>query len=100
MSIDIGKLLNGKVVEFNSKLKDDPGMTKMIEGKKRSICISVSDGDDYYSRLENLKLDDFSMKGDDSTQVTRTVCRHRFEIEFFDQRTIWRNINGKIVALN
>ena len=73
MSVDVGKLLNGKVVEFNSKIKDDPGMAKMIEGKNRSICISVSDGDDYYSRLENLKLDDFSTTGDGSTDLRVTA---------------------------
>jgi putative sterol carrier protein len=73
MSIDVGKLLNGKVIEFNSKIKDDPGMARMIEGKNRSICISVTDGDDYYSRLENLKLGDFSTTGDGSTDLCVTA---------------------------
>ncbi len=70
---DVSKLLDGKVIEFNSKIKDDPGMARMIEGKNRSICISVTDGDDYYSRLENLKLEDFSTTGDGSTDLRVTA---------------------------
>ena len=30
---DVSKLLNEKVIEFNSKIKDEPDTAKMIEGK-------------------------------------------------------------------
>ena len=49
---DISKLLNEKVIEFNSKIKDDTGMAKMIEGKTRTICICILDGDNYVSKLD------------------------------------------------
>ena len=39
---DVSKLLNEKVIEFNSKIKDEPGTAKMIEGKTRTICICES----------------------------------------------------------
>ena len=76
---DVSKLLNDKVLEFNSKIKDDQSMAKMIEGKNRTICISVSDGDNYYSRLENLRLGDFSTTEDTSADLNVTASSEILE---------------------
>ena len=40
---NIKKILEEKVSEFNSRIKDEPKFSGVIEGKERSICISVSD---------------------------------------------------------
>ena len=76
---DVSKLLNDKVLEFNSKIKDEPGTAKMIEGKNRTICISISDGDNYYSRLENLRLGDFSTTEDTSADLNVTASSEILE---------------------
>ena len=76
---DVSKLLNNKVLEFNSKIKDEPGTAKMIEGKNRTICISISDGDNYYSRLENLRLGDFSTTEDTSADLNVTASSEILE---------------------
>ena len=44
---NIKQILEEKVAEFNSLIKDEPKYSGVIEGKERSICISVSDGDNY-----------------------------------------------------
>ena len=70
---DVSKLLNDKVLEFNSKIKDEPNTAKMIEGKTRTICICVSDGDNHFSKLENLKLGNFSITDDTSADLRVTA---------------------------
>ena len=52
-------LLDEKVIEFNSRIDNEPKFSKMIEGKNRTICICVSDGENYSSKLENLRIEDF-----------------------------------------
>jgi len=76
---DVSKLLNEKVIEFNSKIKDEHGTAKMIEGKTRTICISVSDGDNHFSKLENLKLGNFSITDDTSADLRVTASSEILE---------------------
>ena len=76
---DVSKLLNEKVIEFNSKIKDDTGMAKMIEGKTRTICICILDGDNYVSKLENLKLGDFERTDDTNSDLIVTASSEILE---------------------
>ena len=76
---DVSKLLNDKVLEFNSKIKDEPDTAKMIEGKTRTICICVTDGDDHFSKLENLKLENFSITDDTSADLRVTASSEILE---------------------
>ena len=66
MSNNVSELLDEKVIEFNSRIDNEPDFSKMIEGKNRTICICVSDGDSYASKLEKLRIEDF-VRTDDST---------------------------------
>ena len=59
MTKNVIDLLDEKVIEFNSRIDNEPKFSKMIEGKNRTICISVSDGENYSSKLENLRIEDF-----------------------------------------
>ena len=52
-------LLDEKVIEFNSRIDGEPEFSKMIEGKNRTICICVSDGDNYSTKLESMRIEDF-----------------------------------------
>lgn len=72
-------MLNEKVIEFNSKIKDDTGMAKMIEGKTRTICICILDGDNYVSKLENLKLGDFERTDDTNSDLIVTASSEILE---------------------
>ena len=56
---NIKKILDEKVSEFNRRIKDEPKFSGVIEGKERSICISVSDGENYISNLKDMQLDPF-----------------------------------------
>ena len=76
---DVSKLLNDKVLEFNSKIKDEPGTAKMIEGKTRTICICVSDGNNHFSKLENLELKNFSITDDTSADLRVTASSQILE---------------------
>ena len=59
MSKNVKELLDEKVIEFNSRIDNEPEFSKMIEGKNRTICICVSDGENYSSKLENLRIGNF-----------------------------------------
>jgi putative sterol carrier protein len=76
---DVSKLLNDKVLEFNSKIKDELSTAKMIEGKTRTICICVLDGDNYVSKLENLKLEDFERTDDTNSDLIVTASSEILE---------------------
>ena len=76
---DVSKLLNDKVLEFNSKIKDEPSTAKMIEEKTRTICICVLDGDNYVSKLENLKLEDFERTDDTNSDLIVTASSEILE---------------------
>ena len=52
-------LLDEKVIEFNSRIDDEPQFSKMIEGKNRTICISVTDEENYSTKLEDMRIEDF-----------------------------------------
>ena len=52
-------LLDEKVIEFNSRIDDEPKFSKMIEGKNRTICISVTDEENYSTKLEDMRIEDF-----------------------------------------
>jgi len=56
---DIKQILKEKVSKFNARIKDDPKFSGVIEGKERSICISVSDGGNYTTNLKDMHLDPF-----------------------------------------
>ncbi len=51
MTNSVIDLLDEKVIEFNSRIDGEPEFSKMIEGKNRTICICVSDGDNYSTKL-------------------------------------------------
>ena len=59
MTNTVKNLLDEKVIEFNSRIDNEPKFSKMIEGKNRTICICVSDGENYSSKLENLRIGNF-----------------------------------------
>ena len=73
MSNNVSELLDEKVIEFNSRIDNEPDFSKMIEGKNRTICICVSDGDSYASKLEKLRIEDF-VRTDDSTADLVVTC--------------------------
>ena len=59
MTKSVIDLLDEKVIEFNSRIDGEPEFSKMIEGKNRTICICVSDGDNYSTKLESMRIEDF-----------------------------------------
>ena len=67
-----------KVSEFNSRIKDEPKFSGVIEGKERSICISVSDGENYISNLKDMQLDPFKESEDTSKDLVVTATSDVF----------------------
>ncbi len=59
MTNNVKDLLDEKVIEFNSRIDGEPEFSKMIEGKNRTICICVSDGENYSTKLEAMRIEDF-----------------------------------------
>ena len=70
---NIKKILEEKVSEFNRRIKDEPKFSGVIEGKERSICISVSDGENYTSNLKDMQLDPFVESEDTSKDLVVTA---------------------------
>ena len=70
---NIKKILEEKVSEFNRRIKDEPKFSGIIEGKERSICISVSDGENYISNLKDMQLDPFVESEDTSKDLVVTA---------------------------
>ena len=70
---NIKKILDEKVSEFNSRIKDEPKFSGVIEGKERSICISVSDGENYISNLKDMQLDPFVESEDTNKDLVVTA---------------------------
>ena len=70
---NIKQILEEKVAEFNSRIKDEPKYSGVIEGKERSICISVSDGDNYVSNLKDMQLEEFKESEDTSKDLVVTA---------------------------
>jgi putative sterol carrier protein len=56
---EIGALLAEKVKEFNSRIDNEPKFSKMIEGKSKTICICVSGKNNFSTKLDNMRIDDF-----------------------------------------
>lgn len=79
MSNNVKTMLDEKVTEFNSRITSEPKFAKMIEGKNRTICICVSDGENYISKLEELKLEDFVNNGDTSADLVVTASSEILE---------------------
>ena len=59
MKNSVKDLLDEKVIEFNSRIDGEPKFSKMIEDKDRTICICVSDGRNYATKLEAMRMEDF-----------------------------------------
>ena len=59
MTNSVIDLLDEKVIEFNSRIDEEPEFSRMIEGKDRTICICVSDGHKYSTKLEAMRIEDF-----------------------------------------
>ncbi len=70
---NIKKILEEKVSEFNHRIKDEPKFSGVIEGKERSICISVSDGENYISNLKDMQLDPFVESEDTNKDLVVTA---------------------------
>ena len=59
MTNSVKDLLDEKVVEFNSRIDGEPEFSKMIEGKNRTICICITESDNYSTKLEAMRIEDF-----------------------------------------
>ena len=59
MAKNVTDLLDEKVIEFNSRIDEEPEFSRIIEGKDRTICICVSDGKNYSTKLEAMRIEDF-----------------------------------------
>jgi len=70
---NIKQVLEKKVSEFNTRVKDEPKFSNVIEGKERSICICVSDGDNYITNLKDMHLDDFIESKDTNKDLVITA---------------------------
>ena len=70
---NIKKILDEKVSEFNHRIKDEPKFSGVIKGKERSICISVSDGENYISNLKDMQLDPFVESEDTNKDLVVTA---------------------------
>ncbi len=70
---NIKQILEEKVSEFNSRVKDEPKYSGVIEGKERSICISVSDGGNYVSNLKDMQLEQFKESEDTRKDLVVTA---------------------------
>ena len=70
---NIKLILEEKVAESNSRIKDEPKYSGVIEGKERSICISVSNGHNYVSNLKDMQLEEFKESEDTSKDLVVTA---------------------------
>ena len=52
-------LLDEKVIEFNSRIDEEPEFSRMIKDMDRTICICVSDEKNYSTKLEAMRIEDF-----------------------------------------
>ena len=51
MNNNVTELLAEKVKEFNTRIDNEPKFSEMIKGKNRTICICVSDGKNYSTKI-------------------------------------------------
>jgi len=73
MTNEIKEKLEAKVLEFNSRINDEPSFSKKIEGKNRSICICITDGENYSTKLEDLKIESFKKTEDTAADLVVTA---------------------------
>jgi|TARA_B110000438_G_scaffold295704_1_gene339156 putative sterol carrier protein len=73
MTNEIKEKLEAKVLEFNSRINDEPSFSKKIEGKNRSICICITDGGNYSTKLDNLEIESFKETEDPTADVVVTA---------------------------
>ena len=73
MTNEIKEKLEAKVLEFNSRINDEPSFSKKIEGKNRSICICITDGENYSTKLEDLKIESFKETEDTAADLVVTA---------------------------
>jgi len=73
MTNKVLKQLEKKVLEFNKRINDEPAFSKKIEGKNRTICICISDGGNYSTKLENLKIENFEETEDTAADLVVTA---------------------------
>ncbi len=71
MTNSVKDLLDEKVIEFNSRIDGEPEFSKMIEGKNRTICICITESDNYSTKLEDMRIEDFVQT--DSTDADLVV---------------------------
>ena len=70
---NIKQILEEKVAEFNIRIKDEPKYSGVIKGKERSICISVTNGDNYISNLKDMQLEEFKESEDTNKDLVVTA---------------------------
>ena len=73
MTNEVLKQLEEKVLEFNTRINDEPTFSKKIEGKNRTICICISDGGNYSTKLDNLKIESFKETEDTAADLVVTA---------------------------
>ena len=73
MSKNVKELLDEKVIEFNSRIDSEPEFSKMIEGKNRTICICISGGDNFSTKLEDMRIEDFIQNDDAKADLVVTA---------------------------
>ena len=73
MSKNVKELLDEKVIEFNSRIDNEAEFSKMIEGKNRTICICISGGDNFSTKLEDMRIEDFIQNDDAKADLVVTA---------------------------
>ena len=73
MSKNVKELLDEKVIEFNSRIDSEPEFSKIIEGKNRTICICISGGDNFSTKLEDMRIEDFIQNDDAKADLVVTA---------------------------
>jgi|TARA_B110000263_G_scaffold168152_1_gene146473 putative sterol carrier protein len=73
MTNEVINKLEEKVIEFNSRINNEPTFSKKIEGKNRTICICISDGKNYSTKLDNLKITSFKETEDTAADLVVTA---------------------------
>ena len=73
MTNNVTELLAEKVKEFNTRIDNEPKFSEMIKGKNRSICICVSDGENYSTKLEDMRIEEFVKTDDTSADLAVTA---------------------------
>ena len=73
MTNSVIDLLDEKVIEFNSRIDEEPEFSRMIKDMDRTICICVSDGKNYSTKLEAMRIEDFVQTDDTDADLVVTA---------------------------